>query len=172
MARVTDVNAVLSGRSRFQTVPIGSVAYSSFGNATTTVAGTHYRAEIFVNRKVTLKGIAVLNAGTIGADKGLVALYDSTGSLVASSAAAGATTVGANAFQSYDFTATVDVKPGQYWAVYQSNGTTDNVRTIAASTFIETSTGSATGTFATALNFTPPTTFTANVGPVAYAYTV
>jgi hypothetical protein len=170
MSTVAQKTALTSGRSKFQTVPIGFVAYSSMGTNTTTVAGTHLRAELFVNRNFTATGIAVLNGATVGTDKGQVALYDSSGNLVATSALAGATTSGANAFQTYAFTATVNLSPGQYWAVYQSNGTTDTVRTIAVSTFIETNTGSATGTFGTPLNFTPPTTFTADKGPIAYVY--
>lgn len=50
------------------------------------------------------------------------------------------------------------------------NGTTATVRTIAANTYIDANTGSAAGTFGTMLDFTPPTTFTADVGPVAYLY--
>lgn len=160
-----------TGRSRFQTVPIGSVAYASFGNATTTVAGTIYWSEVFIPRNFTCTGIAVLNAGTVGADLGVVGLYNSAGVLVANSALAGATTTGANAFQSRNFTATYDaIGPGRYWVAYQSNGTTDNVRTIAASTFIDSLTTSATGTFGTLTALTVPTTVTANVGPIAYVY--
>jgi hypothetical protein len=171
MARASDVNALQSGPRIFETCHIGAVAYGSMGTNTTLVAGTHYRAEVFINRKVTLTGIAVLNGATVGTDKGIAYLYDANGNLVANSALAGTTTAGANAFQLYAFTATVQVPPGQYWVVYQSNGTTDTVRTIAASTYVGKMTGSATGTFATALNFTPPVTFTADKGPVAYAYT-
>jgi hypothetical protein len=170
MATVAQKTRLKTGRSRFSTVPIGSVAYGSFGTNTTMVAGTHYRAEIFINRRVTLAGIAILNGATVGTDKGIAYLYDSNGALVASSALAGATTSGANAFQTYAFTANVTVDPGQYFIAYQSNGTTDTIRTTAASTFIDVMTGSATGTFGTPLNFTPPTTFTADKGPVAYAY--
>lgn len=170
MATAAQKTRLKTGRARFSTVPIGSVAYGSFGTNTTMVAGTHYRAETFINRRVTLAGIAVLNGATVGADKGIAYLYNSAGALVASSALAGTTTAGANAFQNYAFTANVTVEPGQYFIVYQANGTTDTIRTVAASTFIDVMTSSATGTFATPLNFTPPTTFTADKGPVSYAY--
>lgn len=170
MATVGQKNATKFGRSRFESVPIGSVAYGSFGNATTTVAGTIYWSEINVSRNVTLKGIAVLNGGTVGTDKGIVAIYDNAGALVANSALAGATTAGANAFQTYDFTSPVVLPAGQYFIAYQSNGTTDNIRTIAASTFVITLTASATGAFATLTPLTIPTTVTANVGPIGYAY--
>jgi hypothetical protein len=169
MASVAQKTRLKTGRSKFSTVPIGSVAYGSMGTNTTMVAGTHYRAEIFINRRVTLSGISVLNGATVGTNKGIAYLYDSNGALVANSALAGATTAGANAFQTYAFTANVTVEPGQYFIVYQTDGTTDTIRTIAASTFIDAMTGSAVGTFATALNFTPPTTITADKGPIAYA---
>jgi hypothetical protein len=114
---------------------------------------------------VSLTGIAILNGATVGTDKGIAYLYDSAGQLVASSALAGATTAGADAFQTYAFVTAPTVQPGRYFIVYQQNGTTDTVRTIAASTFIDCLTSSATGTFATALNFTPPTTITADQRP-------
>lgn len=152
-----------------QTVPIGSVAYGSFGNATTTVAGTIYYASVMVAYDETVTNINILNGGTVGTDKGIAALYNSAGTLIGTSALAGTATAGANAFQVYALTTPLAIQgPGRYWIAYQSNGTTDNIRTIAASTFINVRTVSATGAFATLPALTPPTTFTANVGPVAY----
>jgi len=170
MASVAQKIAQKSGRSRYGTVPIGSVAYSSMGTNTTVVAGTIYWAEIEIERPVTLTGIAVLNGATVGTNNGLVALYDSNGALVANSALAGALSAGANAFQARDFTAAVAVQPGRYFVAYQQNGTTATIRTIAVSTFIDSLTASATGTFGTLTALTVPTTITADVGPIAYAY--
>jgi hypothetical protein len=161
-----------TGRFRFPTITFGSTAYGSVGTATSSVAGTVYFADVFVGRDFKATGIGILNAGTIGTNLGIVALYDSGGVLLANSALAGAVTVGANAFQQYAFTATVQVQgPAQYWIAYQANGATDNFRTIAASTFVDVLTKSQTGVFGTIpATFTPPTTFTADVGPAAYLY--
>lgn len=170
MATVTQKASVKSGRSRYSTVPIGSVAYASMGTNTTLVAGTIYWAELNIPRVITLTGAAVLNGATVGTDKGLVALYDTNGALVANSAVAGATTSGANAFQARAFTATVEVQPGRYFLAYQADGTTDTLRTIAVSTFIDSLTASATGTFGTLTALTVPTTITADKGPIGYVY--
>lgn len=161
-----------TGRFRFPTITFGSTAYGSVGTATSSVAGTVYFADVFVGRDFTATGVGILNAGTVGTNLGIVALYNSGGVLLANSALAGAVTVGANAFQQYAFTSTVAIQgPAQYWIAYQANGATDNFRTIAASTFVDVLTKSQTGAFGTIpATFTPPTTFTADVGPAAYLY--
>lgn len=162
---------IATGASIFSTVPIGSVAYNAFGNDTTPVAGTLYIAEVDVPRNFTATGIAVLNGATVGTDKGLVGLFNSAGSPLASSSAAGATTAGANAFQARNFTSPVALTgPGRYFIAYQSNGTTDTLRTIAASTFVACLTRSLTGTFGNIGGMSPPTSFAPNVGPIAYLF--
>lgn len=164
--------SLTTGRFRYSTVAIGSVAYTSVGTAVSSVAGTLYCADVLVTRDMVATGIGVLNAGTVATSLGIVALYDSSGTLIANSAVAGAVTVGANVFQDRAFTAvTVIQGPAQYYACYQANNNTDNFRTVAASTMIDVLTRSATGTFGTVpLTITLPTTFTADVGPVAYIY--
>lgn len=161
-----------TGRFRFPTITFGSTAYASVGTAVSSVAGTVYFADVFVGRDFTATGVGILNAGTIGTNLGIVAVYDSGGVLLANSALAGAVTVGANAFQQYAFTATVALQgPARYWVAYQANGATDNFRCIAASTFVDVLTKSQTGAFGTIpATFTVPTTFTADVGPAAYLY--
>lgn len=161
---------VLTGRSRYSSVPIGSVAYGSMGTNTTLVAGTIYVSEIFIPRNITLTGVAILNGATVGTNNGVVGLYNSSGTLVANSALAGAVTVGANAFQNRDFTAPYAAVAGRYWIAYQANGTTDTIRTIAVSTFIDALTKSTAGAFGTLTALTPPTTITADVGPIGYVY--
>jgi hypothetical protein len=162
----------LTGRTKYSTVPIGFTAYGSFGTNTTLVAGTIYWAEIFVPRNVTLTGVGVLNGATVGTDKWIVGLYASAGGAVlANSALAGTSSSGADAFQEIAFTATyAAVGPARYWIAFQSNGTTDKIRTIAANTFVDTLTKSATGSFGTLSSLTVPTTFTADAGPIAYVY--
>jgi hypothetical protein len=161
-----------SGPSKYTTVPIGHVAYASMGTNTTLVAGTTYWAELFIPRNMTVTGIGVLNGATVGTNKWIVALYPSAGgAAAANSALAGVTSSGANAFQEIAFTGTyAAVGPARYWVAFQSNGTTDTLRTIAASTFVDVLTTSATGSFGTLPSLTVPTTFAADKGPIAYVY--
>ena len=154
------------------------LAFASLGTNTTLVAGTQYRCEIYVPYLQTWTGISLLNGATVGTDNHLVALYDTNGAFIASSALAGSLSAGANAFQDRAFVApgtstaqAVTLPPGRYFIVAQSNGTTATLRTWAAANGGNQMTGSATGTFGTlATSFTPPTTFTADVGPIARLY--
>lgn len=163
-------DAAAGFRSHFESVPIGSVADASMGNDTAMVAGTILWAEIYLNEDCTITGIKILNGATVGTDKGIAALYSSSGNLLASSALAGTLTAGANAIQDYTLTAAYSAKRGRHWIAYQSNGTTDTIRTIAASTFINCLTATATGAFGTLTPLAVPTTFTANKGPIGAAH--
>lgn len=151
-------------------VPIG--AFASLGTSAVHVAGTWYRSEIFVPHWAPWTGINVLNGVTVGTDNLMVALYDTNGVLVANSAVAGVLSAGANAFQSIAFTsATGPLAPGRYFVAVQCNGTTATTRRQAAVMGGNTMSSSATGTFGTVpASFTPPTTFTADVGPIASLY--
>ena len=161
-----------------RTLPnVGSLtAFAAMGTNTTLVAGTLYRAEIFIPHYAQWTGIQVLNGATVGTDNGLVALYDSNGILIANSALAGALAAGANAFQQRAFLVAPFLAPGRYLLAYQSNGITATIRTQAAADGGNPMTASSTGAFGTigtiggAAFFTPPTTFTANVGPIAALY--
>ena len=157
-------------RFRYPVVPVGSVAYGSFGTSTTPTAGTIYLSEVRIENTKSLTGIGILNAATVGTNKHIVALFDSDGTLVANSALAGTTTSGADAFQNVPFTAAYVAVPGRYWIGLQMDGNTDRFRTIAASTFVDVLTKSSAGSFGTVPDQTVPTTFTADVGPIAYAY--
>jgi hypothetical protein len=146
-------------------------AFASLGTNTTLVSGTLYRSEIFVPVTAAWTGIGVLNGVTVGTNNGLVALYDTSGNLVANSAVAGAVTAGANAFQNRAFLAPVLLMPGRYFLTYQANGATDTLRTHAAANGGNQMTSSTAGTFGTVPStFTVPTTFTADVGPIAWLY--
>lgn len=160
------------GRSRYSTVPIGSVAYASSGTNSTVVAGTLYVAEVQIPKFMTITGIAVLVGTTGGTNNGLVALYDAGGNLLATSALAGALVGTAATFQTRDFITPVQNAIGKYFVAYQQNGTTATLKTIPVSTFIDCLTISQTGVFGTI-----PTTLTAvpsavvaDVGPFAYVY--
>lgn len=167
-----DQESPFTGRYRYCTISGSLGALASLGTNKAMVAGTVWYADIFIpTPSITLTGIGVLNGATVATDKGIVSLYDSTGVLLANSALAGATTSGANTFQQYAFTGTYQIlKPGRFWVAYQSNGTTDTIRTIATATWIDVLSGNAAGVFATLPAITPPTTFTADLGPVAYVY--
>lgn len=159
----------LPGRRIFETVPIGLVAYGSFGNNTTLVNGTHYCSDVNVTRAMTVTSIDVLNGATVGTDNHLVELYDGSGQLLGNSAVAGAVTSGANAFQDRVLLSNVSIQPGLYFMCAQSNGTTDTLRMQTTSTFVATETTSVAGTFGTVpTTLTVPTTFTTNVGPIGY----
>lgn len=149
-------------------IPIGSVALGSLGTDTTPVSGTIYFAQ-FDLPAMTVTNIACLNGSAAATDKLIYGLYNSSGTLVANTALAGATASGTNAFQSIALTATYAAASGQYFVGYQTNGTTTRLRTIATATYLQNATTSQTGTFGTmAAIGTVPTTVTADVGPICW----
>jgi len=135
----------------------------------TTVAGSRYYRSIVIGSQKTLTGISVLVGGTGGTDNWIAELHDSTGALVATSTLSGTTAGTANTWQQIAFTATVTVAPGTYYVAVQSNGTTAKFAVLDTPVSPLT-TGSATGTFGTSAAITPPTTYTANLGPMALPY--
>ena len=162
---------VASSPIQILNVPVTG-GYAGLGTDVTTAAGTLYVSNVFLPVNKTLTGIAVMNGATVGTDKGLVALFDTSGNLLANSALAGATTVGADSWQEYAFTASyAAVGPANYIVAYQANGTTDNVKCVAASTFkgvIGDAVAGVLGTVPDPLTFS--NTFTADQGPIAYLY--
>lgn len=167
----------------FATSPESSTALKRFsfrwqptaaanGTSTTPSATTVYLTQIYIPYSVTLTGIAVLNAATVGTDKYIVALFNSSGTALANSALAGTTTAGASVYQAIAFTSTYTISaPGTYWIALYVNGTTDrfySIPTIGQSGGLA---GSVTGqVFGTVATLTLPTTFTADKGPIAYVY--
>jgi len=153
-------------------LPNGPIlAFASLGTSAVHVAGTWYRAEIQVPHLAQWTGIQVLNGATVGTDNLMVALYDTNGVLITNSAVAGVLSAGANAFQSIAFLTQPILTPGRYFVAVQCSGTTATTRRWAAADGGFQMTQSATGTFGTVpASFTPPTTFTADVGPIAALY--
>jgi hypothetical protein len=154
-------------------LPNGTIlAFAGLGTDTTVVTGTLYRCEIFVPFKAEWTGIGVLNGATVTGDLAIVALYDSNGVRITNSAVAGTVSAGANAFQQRAFVNKVVLQPGRYFLAYQGNaGGAVTIRTWAAANGGNQMTSSATGTFGTLpASFTPPTTFTTAVGPIAHLY--
>lgn len=157
-------------RTKVSTVPIGSVPYASFGNDTVMVAGTIYYAEIFVRDRAWANGIGILNGSVSGTDKFIVALFDTSGSVIANSPVAGVLAAGVNAFQEIAFKNPVELTKSRYFIGVQSNGTTARIRTVAANTFIDLAGGSQAGTFGSAGNVTLPVALTPNTAPIAYIF--
>ena len=152
-------------------IPMGAVAYGSLGTAVSHVAGTIYVAEIYIPHAKAITGIAILNAGTVGTSLGIVALYGPDGgAALATSALAGTVSANANALQSIPFTASLTIwQPGRYFIAFQANNATDNIRCIAASTYLNW-TKSFTGVFGTIASLTVPTSTAADVGPIGLVY--
>jgi len=174
--------AVEGGKLKLCNIPIGPTALASIGTNTTDVIQL-WVTDIFVpcNRLITTVG--VLQGGTAGTDKILVAIYDAQGNLVASSALAGLALNGsANTF--LELALALDGKgnsktsfqmygPAQYYIAVQGNGTAAGaIQTIKTATYIDVCAGSVTaGTFGTLpATITVPTTFTADKGPIVYVY--
>lgn len=155
--------------TRFSTWPPGVATNAT---SATPAATSVYVTQIFIPHNVTLTGIGILNAATVGTNNIAVALFDDTGAVVAHSLAAGALTSGASSFQQVAFTATKAVSgPGTYWVGLYYNGATDRyyaVPAIGQGSGLAGSVG--TQTFGTFAAVTLPTTFTAGAGPVAFVY--
>lgn len=137
----------------------------------TMVAGTRYYSSINIGFPQVLTGIRAKVGTTGGTDNWIFELHGPTGTLLATTATAGTTAGTANTYQSIDFTATYNLTvPGTYFIAVQSDGTTAKLATLNAPSITGVYTGSATGTFGTGASITPPTTYTANLGPLATIY--
>lgn len=140
------------------------------GTNVTPTAGTIYVSALFVPVTVSVTGVSVFNGSAVGTDKAIVALYNSAGVLLTSSALAGTTCVGTDAMQVIAFTAAYAAKgPELYYVSWSCNGTTARLNAQNAPGVGYTT--SQVGVFGTldAIG-TPPTTFTADVGPIAATY--
>lgn len=162
-------------------IAIGSVAYASVGTNTADIASKSMRTTIWVPYTQSFTGIQVLQGGTATTDNITVGLFDAGGKRIATSAAAGTLLSGASTFKSIAFalnrnaaaqTLTMVTGPALYWVAVTGNGTAAGAyQTVPASTFKGILTDSATSqTFGTWPDFTPVTTFTADVGPVVCLY--
>lgn len=160
------------------TVPIGSVAYGSFGTSTTASTTGEFTASIFVPYTQVLTGFTNLNGSAVdGASKKIFILRipssSTTARAIANTATAGTAASGNDAFQAIAFTTPViAVGPATYFVGLQDDTADVNgVRTIAASTFNGVYASSITSVFGTvAASVTTPTTFTADVGPIGCVY--
>ena len=156
--------------------------HSTDGVNSTPVATEIYVASVLVPFTCVVTGISVFNGATVGTDKGKVGLFDATGTLVRASAAAGATTSGADSYQDYAFAldgagaaaTTITLPTGIYYVAYMMNGNTDRFNAWGVGRFPTRRVTGATFSTAfasTSLTITPPTTFTtADLPPIASLY--
>lgn len=156
-------------RTRFGAWLPGATSQATSATPSATVL---YLTQIWVPHNETITGVAVLNAATVGTNKYIVALFDSSGVPLANSNTAGALTAGASVYQQVAFTGTYAAKgPKTYWVGIYVNGTTDRyfaIPTIGQSMGFAGSVSAQT--FGIVTSVTLPTTFTADVAPVVYVY--
>ena len=136
----------------------------------TMVAGTRYYTSYTIGVPQVFTGGIVEVGTTGGTDLWNIELHSPAGVTLATTLLTGTTAGTANTWQQIAFTATYTLTvPGTYWVVLQSNGTTAKFASLNSpiSTLL---TGSATGTLGTAASITPPTTYTANLGPKIILY--
>lgn len=154
-------------------ISLGSAALTGYEtNGTAPVAGSMNLTEIHVPYWNTWTGIGVLNGTTVGTDNMLVALYGTSGALLANSAVAGTVSANASVMQNRAFTAPITLPPGRYFLGCQSNGTTATLRHLLAANGSNICTSVTAGTFGTVpATMTPPATFTTAVGVIAQLYT-
>lgn len=165
--------ATTAARFRVYAPEPGGTAYTAINtNGTTLGATTLYCSEVWLATSKNLTGIALLNGTTVGTDNHYVVLYDSGGTAIANSALAGAVAASASAYQEFAFTSKYfAVGPAQYFACFQTNGTTATVRMGVTGTNDNYLTkGQTAATFGTVPALTVPTTFTTAVGPYVYLY--
>ena len=135
------------------------------------VSGTRYISSFNVGVPALLTGIGALVGGTGGTDKWIFELHSPTGVLLATTDTSGTTAGTAGTWQQIAFTATYNLtQPGTYYLALQSNGTTARFSALNAPTSSGVVTTSVAGTFGTGASITPPTTYTAGVGPVMLPY--
>ena len=174
----------LQGSSSITLLATALAYFSNFASKTT-VAGTRYITSITITEgqgdttntdgvidsaPQLVTGVNVLVGSVGGTDSWIVELHNSSGALVATSATAGTTAGTAGTWQQIPFTAPYSAAPGTYYIVVQSNGTTAHPAVYNSPTNSQLLTGSATGTFGAGASITPPTTYTAALGPVSFLY--
>lgn len=165
IARFTG-GAATSGVSP-RTIATGGVPVitSASGNDTTPAVTETYIAEIFVPAPVRVTGFANFN-GSVASGNIQVGLFSAAGALLAQSASTAMS--GTDAFQRVPFSAPLNLAPGTYYIGLQVDNTTARVNTHVIGNFgASKKTGETYGTFTT---ITPPTTFTANQGPMGNLY--
>lgn len=152
----------------------GATALTALETAGTAAgaATEQYCTEIDLPYSALVTGLGILNGTTVGTDKHLVILYDSSGNVLANSAVAGAVSAGASTYQKYNFTSKYyAVGPARYFGCVMANGTTDTLRHAITAVNDNVLAGKLTGkTFGTVTSITPPASFTTALGPYFLVY--
>lgn len=144
----------------------------------TMVAGTRYFGSFTIGFPTLITGLQVLVGGTGGTDKWTLELFNSAGVLVATTDFATGVTAGTAAtwqqipFGTLAAPTPVQVPAGTYFISIQSNGTTAKFAAynapVAPDGMVN---GSQAGAFSTQAPISPvPTTYTANLAPIALPY--
>ena len=146
---------------------VPAILTTSGTNSTDNTAGMVYLAEIFVPNNKSVTGVGIFN-GTAVAGNGKMMLYDSSGTRVAISASTAM--AGTTAYQLIPFTGgpIAVTGPATYYigAIYDT--TTHDLRGHVLGTFgTGTDAGNTYATDSTFATVTVPTTFTADIGPIA-----
>lgn len=142
-----------------------NVAASAY-TAQTPVITEFYYAEVWVPAPCTATGIAIYNSATLSGNV-KVGIASSSGAILATSASTAS--AGTTAYQLVPFTAAITIYPGTYYILNFWDNTTSRPNTYTAGSFVA---NKVTGqTYATGFTaFTPATTFTTALGPVASLY--
>jgi hypothetical protein len=138
------------------------------GNDTTDITNDIWVNEVRIRGNTLITGVSYL-IGSVGTTDTVIAiLYDSSGNVLAYSALAGTTVGTAETFQRLPFVTAYQASPGLYYIGISTNGTHAHLQTQVAGNH---NAGVITGqTFGTPTAITPPSTFTANKGPIAMLY--
>jgi hypothetical protein len=140
---------------------------TTMGTDTTPVVTEAYVARVFIDCNSSLTGIALLNGSAVA---GNVTAYlcDSNGNQLAVSASTAQS--GTAAYQQIPFTSAIKVRgPGVYFVVVTFDSVSARFRSWPLGNF---GAGKVTGLTYGSISgkITPPTGFTANLGPIASTY--
>jgi hypothetical protein len=169
MARTTqrgiDAAAPFAGSTVWATCT-GLPHSTTSGTDTTPVITEEYIGEIFVPINCNVTGFSVLNGSAVAGNIQL-ALYDSNGGIITTTASTAAS--GTAAYQAVPFAAVTPLKgPAKYFIGLQNSSTSNRFRSHTVGVHgASKKTGQTYGTF-TAL--TPPTTFTTALAPIGALY--
>lgn len=169
MATGTQINrGGIVGRGTFNAFHTGftPATTTTMGTDTTPVITETYIASVYIPENSTVTGIAILNGSAVSGNV-KVALADFNGVVLGQSASTAQS--GTAAYQSIPLASSVDVLgPGVYYVMLQVDNTTARFRSWPLGVFpTQKQTAQTYGTFT---SFTPATTFTATVGPIASVY--
>lgn len=160
-----DTNAGQVGPTVFHSGDIGP-STTTTGTDTTPVITETYVCAVRISVDATITGIALLNGSAVAGNI-TAFLADSTGAILAKSASTAQS--GTAAYQKFAFTSAIKVTgPAQYFIGIQCGNVGARFRSHNLGNFPA---GKITGgTYGTVVAFTPPTTFTADLGPIADTY--